>query len=112
MSAPTPLAKRAQSRPEASWSKLDSLREQFVDTVPLMWDHPEFDDDADDWEPLRLRRARPIRVLAILVVIAMVLALVIPVLLSSLQDDEPDETRPDGVRAAVVVEHPSITSST
>ncbi len=73
-------------------------------TVPLMWDHSEFDDDEDDWEPLRSRRARPIRILAILVVIAMVLALVIPVLLRSLQEDEPDEPRPDGVQAAVVVE--------
>ena len=70
-----------------------------------MWDHPELDDDEDDWEPLRHRRARPIRFLAILVVIAMVLALVIPVLLRSLQGEEPDETRPDGVSAAVVVGH-------
>jgi hypothetical protein len=69
-----------------------------------MWDHPEFDDVEDDWEPLRLRRARPIRFLAVLVVVAMVLALVIPVLLRSLQDDEPDETRPDGVHAAVAAE--------
>jgi hypothetical protein len=77
-----------------------------------MWDHPDFDDGEGDWEPLRLRRARPIRFLAILVVIAMVLALVIPVLLRSLQDDEPDETRPDGVHAAIVVEHPSMTFAT
>ena len=69
-----------------------------------MWDQPEFDDAADDWEPLRPRRARPIRILAILVVAAMVLALVIPALLRSLQDNEPDEPRPDGVQAAVVVE--------
>jgi hypothetical protein len=89
-----------------------SLRECFVDTVPLMWDQPEFEDVEDDWEPLRLRRARPIRFLAILIVIAMVLALVIPVLLRALQDDEPDGTRPDGVQAAVVAEHPSITSAT
>lgn len=68
-----------------------------------MWDSAEFDDDEDDWEPLRHRRAGPIRVLAILVVIAMVLALVIPVLLRLLQD-EPDEPRPDGVSVAVVVE--------
>ena len=77
-----------------------------------MWDHPESDDVEEDWEPLRLRRARPIRFLAILVVIAMILALVIPVLLRSLHDDEPDETRPDGVHAAVVVEHPSTSSAT
>jgi hypothetical protein len=83
------------------------LHERVVDTVPLMWDHPEFDDDADDWEPLRQRRARPIRILAILVVAAMVLALVIPALLRLLEDDEPDERPPDGVHAAVVVEHPS-----
>ena len=68
-----------------------------------MWDHPEFYDAEDDWEPLRHRRAGPIRILAILVVIAMVVALVIPVLLRALQD-EPDEPRPDGVRAAVVME--------
>lgn len=68
-----------------------------------MWDDPEFDDVEDDWEPLRNRRARPIRILAILVVIAMVLALVIPVVLRSLQDDDPDETRPDGVNAMVAL---------
>lgn len=78
-----------------------------VDTVPLMWDHPELEDVDDDWEPLRNRRAGPIRFLAILVVIAMVLALVIPVLLRSLRDNDPDEPRPDGVRAAVVLERPS-----
>lgn len=76
-----------------------------------MWDHGAFDDTEDDWEPLRKRRARPIRILAILVVTAMVLALVIPALLRLLQDDEPDETRPDGVRAAVVLERPAMPSS-
>ena len=75
-----------------------------------MWDL-EFDEEEDGWEPLRHRRARSIRFLAILVVVAMVLALVIPVLLRSLQDDEPDDTRTDGVRAAVVLEHPSTPSS-
>ena len=73
-----------------------------------MWDHPEFDDAEDDWEPLRHRRAGPIRILAILVVIAMVLALVIPVLLRILQD-RPDEPRPDGVNVAAVAEHPPAT---
>ncbi|MCP3975712.1 MAG: hypothetical protein GY720_14600 [bacterium] len=64
-----------------------------------MRDNADFDDAEADWEPLRRRRAGPIRVLAILVVIAMVLALVIPVLLRLLQD-EPDGPRPDGVNAA------------
>ena len=77
---------------------------RVVDTVPLMWDEPEFE-DGDDWEPLRQRRARPIRILAIVVVVAMVLALVVPVLLRSLRNNEPDETRPDGVQAAVAIEH-------
>lgn len=71
-----------------------------------MWEHPELVDAEDDWEPLRHRRAGPIRILAIVVVVAMVLALVVPVLLRALQDNEPDETRPDGVRAATVVERP------
>ena len=70
----------------------------------MTWDHPDFEDVEDDWEPLRNRRAGPIRVLAILVAVAMVLALVLPVLLRTLQDNGPDEPRPDGVRAAVVLE--------
>jgi len=74
-----------------------------------MWEHPEFVDAEDDWEPLRHRRAGPIRILAIVVVVAMVLALVVPVLLRALQDDEPDVTRPDGVRAATFVEQPMAT---
>lgn len=72
-----------------------------------MWDHELFDDTEDDWEPLRKRRARPIRILAILVVTAMVLALVIPALLRLLQDEEPEDTPPDFVRAAVVLERPA-----
>jgi hypothetical protein len=70
-----------------------------------MWDHEAFDETGDDWEPLRKRRAGPIRVLAILVVAAMVLALVIPALLRVLQNDPPDEVPQDFVRAAAVVDH-------
>ena len=99
----------AQDRPSR---RLTAGARHFVDTVLLMWDHPEFDDSEDGWEPLRQRRARPIRILAILVVTAMVLALVIPALLRFLQDDAPDEPRPDGVQAAVVVEQAFIASST
>ncbi len=69
-----------------------------------MWDHPEFDEVEDDWEPLRNRRAGPIRVLAILVVIAMVMALVVPALVRVFQDDEPVESPSDGVRVALVVD--------
>ena len=72
-----------------------------------MWDHSELDDGEDDWEPLRHRRAGPIRFLAILVVVAMVLALVIPVLLRALQNNEPESPPSDGVQVAIVVEHPS-----
>ena len=79
-----------------------------MDNLALMWDRSEFDDVEDGWEPLRNRRAGQIRILAILVVIAMVMALVIPALLRTLQDNEPEAPRPDVVRTAIVVNDPSL----
>ena len=69
-----------------------------------MWDYAEFDDAEEDWEPLRNRRAGPIRVLAIVVVIAMVMALVVPALLRVFQDDEPTAPPSEGVQVAALHE--------
>ena len=66
-----------------------------------MWD--PIDDAGDDWEPLRTRRAGAIRLLAILVVVALVLALVIPALMRLLGDGvQPDPEPGDGIRVVVV----------
>lgn len=66
-----------------------------------MWD--PFNEPEDDWEPLRTRRAGTMRLLAILVVAAMVIALVIPVVLRLLRNQPDEQERPDGVRAAATV---------
>ena len=75
-----------------------------------MWDRSELEDE-DDWESLRQRRAGPIRVIAILIVAAMVLALVIPALLRALQNDEPEEPQPGGVRVAIQLDYSSPSSA-
>jgi hypothetical protein len=62
------------------------------------------DEPDDDWEPLRTRRAGTIRLLAILVVAAMVIALVIPVVVRAVRGGTPEPEPADGVRAAVAAE--------
>ena len=64
-----------------------------------MWDPLEEPDD--DWEPLRSRRRGPLRILAIVVVAAMILAIVVPVVLRILS--EPSDPPPSrGVQAGIV----------
>ncbi len=66
-----------------------------------MWDdigHAE-----EDWEPLRTRRAGTMRLIAIVVVAAMVIALVIPVVLRLLRNEGGDGEPDGGVRAAAVI---------
>lgn len=66
-----------------------------------MWDDTSNADE--DWEPLRTRRAGTMRLIAIVVVAAMVIALVIPVALRLLRNDGGDGEPEDGVRTAAVV---------
>lgn len=77
-----------------------------------MWE--PLDEPAEDWQPQRTRWARPIRLLALVVVAAMVLALVIPAVLRLLRSggDEPqeDDTVVAQVVAVSVVHLPSDTS--
>ncbi len=60
-----------------------------------MWN--DLDEPDPSWEPLRTRRRGQIRVVAIVIAVAMVLALVVPVLIRLMGDagDKPNE--PDGV---------------
>jgi hypothetical protein len=66
-----------------------------------MWDHD--DEPDDDWQPLRTRRAGSLRMIALLIVAAMVIALIIPVLLRLLRGggEEPEPT--DGVRTMISI---------
>ena len=67
-----------------------------------MWDDELVD---DDWEPLRSRRAGTIRIIALVIVAAMVVALVIPVALRLLSDTGDNEPEPqDRLQAHVVRE--------
>jgi hypothetical protein len=62
----------------------------------VTWDPLEEPDEA--WEPVRTRHRGTIRILALLIVAAMVIALIVPVLLRLLSDPAPDPERSGGVQ--------------
>lgn len=65
-----------------------------------MWER--LDEPDDGWQPVRTRRAQSIRVVALVVVAAMVLALVIPAILRLMRSGN-DRPRADDTVVALVI---------